>query len=131
MRVPSDGQPKFVMVGVDRPGGGVRLYASRDIPPGRLNWGQRDTDSYAVAWHVEADMVSVLIIDKPTWGEAFARVFEIWENHDREQQRGAEVQQAAEAERIAKSWRGELTPLRLPPVSYLGRRPLPLQLGCP
>jgi hypothetical protein len=95
VRVPTDASPKFVMVGVDLPGGKVRLYASRDIPPGRLHWGQRDTVNYAVAWHVEADMINVLIIDAASWGEAFTRAFTIWENADREKELAQRVGQPA------------------------------------
>lgn len=88
VRAPSTGTPKFVMVGIDRPDGTVRLYASRDIPG--AHWGMRDELTASggigeVAWHVDATMKNVLIIDKPTWGEAFARAFEIWANQDRAQ----------------------------------------------
>lgn len=80
--LPSTGTPKFVMTGIDRPGGGVRLYASRDLK--NLNWGQRDSADYSgTAWHIGSDMQHVLVIDAPTWGEAFARAFEIWANQDK------------------------------------------------
>jgi hypothetical protein len=83
-RVPSTGKPKFVMVGIDRPGGGVRLYASREIPERELRWGLA-TGQYgdATGWHIDAEMRHTLIVDGATWGQAFGRVFEIWENHDR------------------------------------------------
>jgi hypothetical protein len=83
-RFPSTGKPKFVMVGIDRPGGGVRLYASRDIPERELHWGLA-TGAYgdATGWHIDAEMRMTLITDADTWGAAFARLFEIWENHDR------------------------------------------------
>jgi hypothetical protein len=84
-RFPSTGKPKFVMVGIDRPGGGVRLYASRDIPERELRWGLA-TGRYgdATGWHIDAEMRRTLVTDADTWGQAFGRVFEIWENHDRE-----------------------------------------------
>lgn len=81
---PSTGTPKFVMVGTDRPGGGVLLHASRDIRERELRWGIA-TDRYGTAtgWHIDAEMRQVLVISGATYGEAFARLFEIWENHDR------------------------------------------------
>jgi hypothetical protein len=86
---PSTGTPKFTMVGVDRPGGGCRLYASRDLK--RANFGHVGADddrSYSgAAWHVETDMQHVLIIDRPTWGEAFSHAFTIWANEDAETER--------------------------------------------
>jgi len=84
VRVPSNGKPEFVMTGIRRPGGGVRLYASRDLPRD-IGWGQREPKGgYGpVYWHLDTDLENVLIIDKDTWGEAFARAFEIWANHDK------------------------------------------------
>jgi len=83
VRLPSTGKPEFIMTGIQRPDGTVRLYASRDLKS--LNWGQRDLDypHSGVAWDIDTDMQHMLIIDKPTWGEAFARAFEIWANEDR------------------------------------------------
>jgi len=79
-RVPSTGKPAFIMTGIERPGGGVRLYASRDLPGVFFGvTGQDDT----AAWHVDADMRHALVIDGSSWGEVFARAFEIWGNHDR------------------------------------------------
>jgi hypothetical protein len=82
VRVPSTGAPRFVMVGIDADRGMCRLYASRDVKS--TAWGLRDRPDYTTAWHVDADMQHVLIIDKPSWGEAFAHAFTIWDNEDRE-----------------------------------------------
>jgi hypothetical protein len=87
VRLPSTGKPSHNMTGIDRPGGGVRLYASRDLPG--VSWGMRDAKDGGVAWHIDADMQHVLVIDAVTWGEAYARAFEIWENQDREGLRNA------------------------------------------
>jgi hypothetical protein len=84
VRLPSTGKPSHNMTGVDRPGGGVRLYASRDLPG--VSWGMRDVKDGGIAWHIDADMQNVLVIDAPTWGEAYARAFEIWENQDRDRE---------------------------------------------
>lgn len=78
------GGPKFAMVGIDKPDGGCLLYASRDLPQDKLLWGvANDRYGTATGWHVDAEMRNVLIIDKRTWGECFARLFEIWGNWDR------------------------------------------------
>ena len=84
-RLPSTGVPKFVMVGIDRPGGGVRVYASRDIAENELKWGLA-TDKYGTGtgWHVDAEMRQTLITDADTWGEAFEQIFRIWANRDAE-----------------------------------------------
>lgn len=81
VRRPSTGKPVFCMVGIDADRGMCRLYASRDLKD--LNWGMRDRPDYTTAWHVDASMQHVLVIDKPTWGECFAKAFEIWDNEDR------------------------------------------------
>lgn len=103
VRVPSTGKPSHIMVGFDRPGGGVRLYASRNVDD--TGWASRNTGKAANVWHLDADMDHVLIIDKPTWGEAYARAFEIWENHDR----NAAIE-AKEAERRVKAIQARCTP---------------------
>jgi hypothetical protein len=93
VRLPSTGKPVFVMTGIDRPGGGVRLYASRELPD--LFWGMREA-KHGTAWHVDASMQNVLVIDAATWGEAFSRAFEIWANHDRAKTEEAELQDAVD-----------------------------------
>jgi hypothetical protein len=80
----STGAPKFVMVGIEKPEGGVRLYASRDIPLDQLTFAlASDRWGTATGWHLDTEMRQVLIHDDVTWGRAFGRIFEIWENHDR------------------------------------------------
>jgi hypothetical protein len=71
----------FVMVGLKRPAGGVRLYATCDMP--HLDWGQAER-GYETVWHIDADMKNLLIIDKPDYPQALARLFEIWGNQDRQ-----------------------------------------------
>jgi hypothetical protein len=81
------------MVGIDKPDGQVRLYASREIPDRELRWGiEHDSYGTATGWHIDAEMRHVLITDAATWGEAFAQVFRIWENHDRNEAEEAELQ---------------------------------------
>lgn len=80
VRVPTTGKPEFAMYGIRRPDGSCRVHASRDLLD--AHFGQRE-DGYDVATHIDATMREVLTVDAPTWGEAFAKLFELWENRDR------------------------------------------------
>jgi hypothetical protein len=74
---------EFVLTGMALPGGRKRVYASRKFPGG-ISWGQdggRGTGP--LAWRIEASMAEVLIVDKDTYAQCMARVFEIWGNQDR------------------------------------------------
>jgi len=82
MSAPSTGKPEFVMTGVQRPGGGVRLYASRSLKD--LEFGHDASPGGSTAlWKIASKLDQMLIIDEDTWAHAFARMFEIWENQDR------------------------------------------------
>lgn len=84
IRVPSDGKPKFVMTGIEKPDGTVRLHASRDLG-GTVGFGQRPDPKNQYGppvMHIDADMPNMLTIDADTWGHAFNRLFEIWANWD-------------------------------------------------
>lgn len=95
------GAPKFVMVGAQLAPDRCRLYASRDLPPGSAAWGQRLSKQYGPAeWHIETDLPYCLIVEYPTWGQCFGRVFEIWENHDRNKQ--AELAQEQKRKALAQ-----------------------------
>lgn len=80
VRVPSTGKPEFAMYGIRRPDGSCRVHASRNLAD--AHFGLRD-DGHDSATHIDATMREVLTVDAPTWGEAFARLFELWENRDR------------------------------------------------
>lgn len=98
------GGPAFVLVGVNKPDGTVRLYASRDIPGAQMQWGVvHDRYGTATGWHIDAEMRLVLVTDGATWGEAFARVTEIWNNHDREQREAVEHQAARKRPAISQA----------------------------
>lgn len=73
-------KPEWLMLGVPNPRG-VRLYASRDMP--RADFDQAMV-KYETVWELGAQMRHMLVIDKPTYPEAIARLFEIWANQDRE-----------------------------------------------
>jgi hypothetical protein len=89
--VPSEGQPQFVFVGMNKPGGQCRLHASRTFakPPG-WQWVEQFTGP--ALWRLDADLEKVLVVDAATWAEAMARVFEIWSNEDAEKQRLADLE---------------------------------------
>jgi hypothetical protein len=73
-------KPEWLMLGVPNPRG-VRLYASRDLP--QANFGQAVRD-YETVWQLGAQIRNMLVIDKPSYPEAIARLFEIWANQDRD-----------------------------------------------
>jgi hypothetical protein len=79
--VPSTGTPACVLTWIDRPAGGIRLYASRAIQS--QDWGQRTADgSSAVDWHMGVIMREVLIVDRQTPAEAIRWVLERWARED-------------------------------------------------
>ena len=81
-------KPEWLMLGVPNPRG-VRLYASRDLPQADFDQSVRD---YETVWQLGAQMRNMLVIDKPTYPEAIARLFEIWNARERDE---LERQQAA------------------------------------
>jgi hypothetical protein len=108
------------MVGIHKGDGRVRVYASRDIPADELRWGlASDRYGTGTGWHIDAEMRRTLIVDEDTWGQAFGRVFEIWENHDRE-----EADKKRLAERGYEAYRKELTGPWQPPGDELYRHKL-------
>lgn len=77
--------PDFVMLGLTRPAGlGVRLYASRDLPQAQFGPPPMARDYSAGAYLLHSVMANMLVVDKPTYAEAQARVAEIWANQDRD-----------------------------------------------
>lgn len=82
MASPSTGRPEFVMTGVQRPGGGVRLYASRSLK--ETEFGHDENRGGATAlWTISSKLDQMLVIDSDTWAHAFGKMFEIWDNQDR------------------------------------------------
>jgi hypothetical protein len=79
--MPAEGTPEFIMTGVTKPDGTKRLYASRNLDSPA--WGQRETVEGTVRWHLRASLDQLLVIDRPTWGEAFTAAWTIWANQDR------------------------------------------------
>jgi hypothetical protein len=76
-----DTDPDFTVLGVKRPAGGVRLYASREL---EADFQLIDPGHGPAHWRLTTPMHGVLIIDMPDYSAAFARLFEIWANQDRD-----------------------------------------------
>ncbi len=82
IRAPQQGEPEAVFTWVRLPGGGIRLYASRNLAD--TAWGQREHLAKGVLWHLDADLDGLLVVDRPTAAEAFAWVLARWNREDAE-----------------------------------------------
>lgn len=80
--LPAGGQPDFVLVGIPRPGLGVRVLAARDMAGTRF--GMTDAQDPPPRWKIMATLVQPLFVDDQDYGRALARVREIWANWERE-----------------------------------------------
>lgn len=77
----SNGKPECLLTWVRRNEGGIRLYASRDLPG--ASWGQRTTEGGSeVHWHLGATMRSTIIMDADTPAAAIQWVLERWQRED-------------------------------------------------
>jgi hypothetical protein len=77
-------QPDFVMLGLTRPDGLVRMYASRDLPQAEFGPPAPGRDFTVGAYLLTSVMANMLVVDRPTYAECQARIAEIWANWDRE-----------------------------------------------
>jgi hypothetical protein len=102
IRAQQQGEPEAIFTWVRLPQGGIRLYASRQLPD--VAWGQREHREKGVMWHLDANLDGLLIVDRLTAAEAFAWVLERWNREDAE--KAAEAQ--AELERKARWQQHEL-----------------------
>jgi hypothetical protein len=83
--MPSTQEPDFVMVGIPRPGMGVRVIASRKLSGTKFDMTthpSRPGGSEPV-WTIRALMERALFVDKPSYPEAVAHVGTVWANWDR------------------------------------------------
>lgn len=85
-------KPEFVIVGLDAGPGmcdGVavqarkRVMVSRDLSETILS--MTAIDNPPPRWKMDAVMAKMLVIDKPTYGEALDRMGEIWRNWERDE----------------------------------------------
>jgi hypothetical protein len=93
----SNGKPECLLTWVRKDEGGIRLYASRDLPG--ASWGQRTIEGGTeVHWHLAATMRSTIIMDADTPAQAIQWVLERWAREDEaERLRVLRLQQHARA----------------------------------
>jgi hypothetical protein len=75
-------EPEFVIVGLDRPGQGKRIMASRHLTGTVLT--MTDMSDPPPRWKVTAALGQMLIIDKPGYGDALLHMGTIWRNWERD-----------------------------------------------
>jgi hypothetical protein len=112
--------PEFVIVGIPRPGMGVRLVASRDL--GALAFGMTPTSTGGAQWKITATLDKTLFIDKPSYPEAFGHMSTIWRNWERD----AEREQHKDMPRLPAG----VTPVPRPPEREIHKGALPaIEMG--
>ena len=79
-----ENSPDFVMLGLTRPDGSKRVYASRDLPQAEFRLPLISPIGDVGAYQLTSAMTNMLVVDKPAYDEAMARIREIWANWDRE-----------------------------------------------
>lgn len=86
----STAQPEFVLVGIPRgPGQGKRIQVSRDIEV--TAFAMTEMGEGEPRFKIGAIMAKLLVIDKPTYGEALQLLATIWASQDRDSQPGARL----------------------------------------
>lgn len=80
-------KPDWVLVGIPRPGVGVRVWASRELAG--TSFDMTPMEQPPPRWVIRATMAQALTVDEPDYGAAMARVTQIWHNWDREQEASA------------------------------------------
>jgi hypothetical protein len=71
--------PEFIMAGVDVPAG-KRLYASKDLKGSKFQVAIDSHTHDADGWFLTSIMQRMLVVTRPTYGEAMAEVIRIWKN---------------------------------------------------
>jgi hypothetical protein len=75
-------RPDWVLVGIPRPGVGVRVWASRELAG--TSFDMTPMDQPPPRWVIKATMAQALTVDEPDYGAAMAKITEIWRNWDAE-----------------------------------------------
>jgi hypothetical protein len=75
-------KPDWILVGIPRPGVGVRVWASRELAG--TSFDMTPMDQPPPRWLIKATMAQALTVDEPGYAEAMAKVSAIWANWDRE-----------------------------------------------
>jgi hypothetical protein len=99
MGAPSSQRPDWVMVGIPRPGVGVRIIASRQLSG--TSFDMTAMEDPPPRWVIRAIMEQALFVDKSTYQIAIMEIGQIWANWDR---------QAAADTRARVVVRDEITP---------------------
>lgn len=76
-------KPDWVLVGIPHPGTGVRVWASRELAG--TSFDMTPMEQPPPRWVIRATMAQALTVDEPGYGEAMAKITQIWHNWDREQ----------------------------------------------
>jgi uncharacterized coiled-coil protein SlyX len=103
----STAAPEFVLVGIPRgPGLGKRLMACRD--PVVTAFAMTEMNDPPPRWKLGAILERLLVIDKPTYGEALNHMATIWGNWDRDEKTAIASASPAEPglarSQIGKGW---------------------------
>jgi hypothetical protein len=81
----SSQKPDWVLVGIPRPGLGVRVWASRELSGTAFD--MTPMDQPPPRWVIKATMAQALTVDEPDYASAMAKVAAIWKNWDRSQEK--------------------------------------------
>lgn len=81
----SSQKPDWVLVGIPRPGRGVRVWASRELSGTAFD--MTPLDEPPPRWQIKATMAQALTVDEPDYGAAMAKITVIWRNWDRAQEK--------------------------------------------
>ena len=87
-------KPDWVLVGIPRPGRGVRVWASRELAGTAFD--MTPMDQPPPRWKITATMQQALTVDEPGYAPAMAKISEIWANWDRDAAREAGGRKARE-----------------------------------
>jgi hypothetical protein len=74
-------RPDWVLVGIPRPGAGVRVWASRELSGTAFD--MTPMDEPPPRWQIKATMAQALTVDEADYAVAMAKISTIWQNWDR------------------------------------------------
>lgn len=89
----SSQKPDWILVGIPRPGRGVRVWASRELSGTAFD--MTPVDEPPPRWQIKATMAQALTVDEADYGAAMAKITMIWRNWDRAQEEKTVVRPAS------------------------------------
>jgi hypothetical protein len=95
--------PDFMMLGVTKPDGHKRLYASKVVRHGKFEAGM-DPQSNDATLSLSATITNLAVIDRPSYGECLEHLMRMWGSEMSERQR------AIETSPFAAQFRAEIEP---------------------